>query len=469
MTYVPAMYLDAPDDDASRSWDFSRPLVEYAPWKPPRPHQWDAFTFEGARVKPDEPPMARINLLGGWGSGKTHGAARVALKAALRNPWTPAYGEDNNPTGIIVAPTFRILKQSTMQQFDQLCPRNLIKRRRGPPHNDILMANGFRWVLYSGEAQIEGLTLCAAWVDEIQHPVFSGGSNRFLNLMARIRDMNAATLFAITSGLPEAGFVRDTFGHQAPDMRTILCATTDNPYIPQVTLQAFYDACPSGQEKTLLGGEWMSPPGMIYPQYDANTHIPGMEGNPDVPTHLSFDVGNYGAVLFGQDIQVKTRNVIGRTQADKGLLIVDQLLTTNESVDRQCYLAKTQTKWQVVPGRSVITVDPTTRRDETLAIRKHFPGVMVVKRERGHENFPIETGVRQVQRGLKDALGNVRLYFSPVLRGQPLGILDGIQRYRRNETTGEPVKDNLRDHVLDALRYMVCECIPADKPQARVL
>ena len=47
--------------------------------------------------------------------------------------------------------------------------------------------------------------------------------------------------------------------------------------------------------------------------------------------------------------------------------------------------------------------------------------------------------------------------------------LDAIPRYRRNDRTGEAIKDNLRDHVLDALRYLVCECIPADKPQARAL
>ena len=460
MTYTPVIHLVGQDSEYDR--DLGRPIVESLEWTPFLPHQWDGFVFE------PKGQLARINELGGWGSGKTHGVARIAIKAALRNPWTPEYG-DTNPTGIIVAPTFRILKQSTMAQFDMLCPRMAVKKRRGPPHNDILMANGFRWVLYSGEAEIEGLNACVFWVDEIQHPVFSGDGRRFLNLMARIRDSKAQTMYQLTSGLPEAGWVRDTFGHDVDDMLTVLCPTTANPYIPQSTMQAFYDACPSGQEESLLGGQWMSPTGAIYPQYDAHRHVTPREGSPDVVTHLGIDIGNYGAVLFGQDAMVQCLDVVGKKVMQKGLHIVDQLLTTDESVDRMCYRIKTETSWQIVPGQSVICVDPTTRRDEFKSLRDHFPGVRVVSRDRGHEMFPVESGIRQVQRALRDALGNSRLTFAPKLRGQPLGVLDFLQRYRRNDKTGEPVKDNLRDHVGDALRYMVCELIPADKPQPRVL
>lgn len=213
----------------------------------------------------------------------------------------------------------------------------------------------------------------------------------------------------------------------------------------------------------------MSPQGAIYPQYNASRHVTNREGNLDEITHLSLDIGNFGAVLFGQETVVPTRDVVGGQGVDKGLHIVDQILTVDESVDRMCYRIKTETSWNIVPGRSVICVDPTIRRDETKALREHFPGCRIIKRDRGHAMFPVEAGIRQVQRGLMDALGNVRLTFAPKLRNQKLGVLDFLERYRRNEKTNEPIKDNLRDHVGDALRYMVAEVIPTDKPVARIL
>ena len=463
MIYVPAIELQGPSTDEDIiSLGHPNTVVEDLQWSEFLKGQWEAFAWESSG------PFARINLLGGWGSGKTHGGARLALKYAARNPWTPVY-RNNNPTGIIVAPTFRILKQSTMQQFDQVVPRSAIKKRRGPPHNDIMMANGFRWVLYSGEGEIEGLNACVFWVDEIQHPVFSGDGRRFLNLMARIRDQHSPNMCAITTGLPESGWVRDTFDKgDAADMLTVLCATKDNPNIPEATLQAFYDSCPSGQEEMLLEGRWMSPIGAIYPQYDASIHVVNKVGDTRLPTHIGMDIGNYGAVVLAQEQLVTCKTITGHSQTHRGLHVVDQMVLTDASVETMCYKIKTTTPWEIVPGRSTICVDPTIRRDEVLAIQKHFPGVQIVKRDRGHETFPVEAGIRQVQRGLRDALGNVRLTFAPGLRGKQHGVLDFLQRYRRNDR-GEPVKDNLRDHVGDALRYLVCELIPTDKPVTRVL
>ena len=83
--------------------------------------------------------------------------------------------------------------------------------------------------------------------------------------------------------------------------------------------------------------------------------------------------------------------------------------------------------------------------------------------------FPIESGIRIVQRAFADALQNNRLYIWRGLANVPNGIVDGLQRYRRNEITQEPIKDNARDHCLDALRYICCELLPTDKPESRVL
>lgn len=426
------------------------------------PHQWAAFQFQ---------PRDRFEvcaLLGGWGSGKTRGAAMKAIAIACRNPWTPAYGSAR-PQGLILAPTHKILRQSTMTEFDRVCPPELIMKRRGPPYQDITLRNGFRFLLNSGESSVEGLTVSMAWIDEVSHPVWASNPHRFLNLMARIRDKDANRLAMIVSGIPESGWVKDTFDKQTPNRICVLAATKDNPHIPQETMTEFYASCPSGQEEKLLGGLWMPPSGAIYPQFDASHHLIDDPGDPRAPCDMSIDVGNQGAVLFGQSRQVRIRDIVGRESKDDGLHIVDQMITIDESVDRMCYRAKTEKPWQVVRGASIITVDPVIRRDELHAIRKHFPEVRIVKRERGHEFYPIESGIRCVQRALRDALGNSRLTFDRKVAAMPNGVIDGLGRYRRNEFTGLAVKDNSRDHCLDALRYLVCERLQPERSKVRVL
>ena len=375
------------------------------------------------------------------------------------NPWTPAY-KDKHPIGIIVAPTHKIMRQSTLQEFDEVFPREAILHRRGPPHSDITLINGFRFLLHSGEGEIEGITACLVWVDEIHHNTFASRAKRFMNLLARLRDKHSQRMAMIVSGLPEPGFVRDTFEHETENRRTILAATTDNPHIPQETLNEYYASCPSGQERALLGGHWMAPPSAIYPQYEAGVHLVDREMDPRLPVHLSFDIGNFGCVMVGQTEDIETKDVIGRTNKELGLLIGDQLLTENEGIEAMGYRIKTQTPWIVRPGASIITTDPTTRRDEHYAMKKHFPGVRIVQRKRGHEHFPVEAGIEFMQRGFMDALGNVRLRISKKISKMPLGLVDGLTRYRRSEITGQPVKDNLRDHPLDATRYLVAFHLP---------
>lgn len=460
MTYIPSKDLDALP--ALARMDASTRVTVAAPWLPPLPHQWEHYKYL---------PAERIEtsaLLGGWGSGKTHGNVRKALRLAALNPWRSVYGE-GNPRGILAAPTHRILRQSVMHHFDQLVPPEMILRRRGPPHNDILMSNGFLWILHSAESEIEGLDAAVVLATEIHHPSWASDPQKYLNLVARLRDPNARYMGMLVDGLPESGWVRDTFDTENrpnPNRNTILAATKQNPFIPKETLSSFYESCPSGQEKKLLGGQWMPPIGAIYPQFSADIHLVEERMIPhNVTTHVGMDVGNFGAVVFAQEIGVELQDITGRKSNGRGMLVGDQLLTNDESVDRMCYRIRTETPWAIT-GDSIFAVDPTIRKDEVRAIKDHFPDVRVIKRDRGHRFFPVESGVRVVQRGLRDALENTRIYFSRHLAPTPLGIVDSIQRYRRNEKTQEPIKDNLRDHPIDALRYLACELVPTELAEA---
>ncbi len=426
-------------------------------WTPFLQHQWDLFAYE-----PSEGDLSIEALLGSWGSGKTSGAARKFFRVVCQNPWRPVYG-NGNPKSVIIAPTHRILKTATLPQLEKLIPREAILKRRGPPENDILLINGHRILLISGEAELEGLDACCVWVDEIQHSTFASNPNLLSNYKARLRDPYSSRLALIVSGLPTSGFVRENFDISGPNRITILAGSAQNTYLRQETKQLMMEQCPSGQEGALIHGQWMSPDNVVYPQYDASRHITPREGDRNQVTHIGLDVGNFGAILFSQEIPVDVRNMHGKTTKEPGLLVCHQILTHDLSVEAQCLKAK-EAGYSIVPGKSYICVDPTIRRDELNAIRKHFPGVQIKKSEEKDNFFAVETGIRHTQRTLKDAFGNIRLQFSQSISKEPKGIIDGIQRYSRNPQ-GIAIKDNSRDHALDALRYLVIHILPPTRPQ----
>lgn len=424
----------------------------------PLPKQFEALQF--LRAETDD-ALKIIGFFGGWGSAKTTGAAFCFLVGCAEAPWTPAYGNQQHPKSAIVAPNLRTLRQSTLVPLEGVMPPEIILRRRGQPFNDILLRNGHMIELHSAESLPEGQSYVNVWADEIHHTNFT--LRKYLNIQARARDPLARRLSVIVSGLPETGWLRDTFDR--PDTarrKTMLLATRDNPHIKPEVIAEFLASCPSGQEQALLGGAWMSAMGAIYPQFDPRVHVVDREFDPRIPVDVSFDVGNFSCVLFAQHITVPIRNVVGQITHGDGLLICGQMLPDNLSVDRICYEIKTRTQFLIIKGGSTICVDPTTDRDELAAIRKHFPGVRIVRRERGDTTFPVKTGIRYVQRALMDALGNVRLFFSRSIAGAERGIVAAMPRYRWGEN-GEPVKDNLHDHAQDSLRYVVAEMLPAER------
>lgn len=434
------------------------------PWKPFLPHQGKLFDFEPARSR-----LSIEALLGGWGSGKTSGVMRKAFKVACMNPWTEAYG-NRNPLGIIISPTAKTMRDATLPALMAAIPRQAIKKIRQAPESSILLSNGFKFLLYSAEAEMEGVTACLVVIDEVGHQAIAGKPSRFMNLMARIRDPESQRMAMLVAGLPESGWVRDTFDQQGPDRITILAGMADNPLLPKEAIQAYLENCPGGgEEEAKVRGQWMPPQHAVYPQYDAKLHLTNDDGHPTQHVHIGVDIGNFGAMLIAQEVSFQHRNVVGQTSQQHGLHIVDEILTHNESVEQMCYRLRTETSWNVRPGVSTFCVDPTTRREETAAIRKHFPGVRIVKRDRGDEHYPIESGIRVTQTALKDALGNTRLRFTRRLASTRHGIIDGLQRYRRNAVTQLPIKDNLRDHVLDSIRYLCCTHIQTTKARTRVI
>lgn len=431
-------------------------------WSPFLKHQKRFFDWESKE---------RITIeamLGGYGSGKTSGAARKFLKRAFAAAWRPAYGS-RVPQAVVMAPTSRILKKATIPALEELLPNDIIIKRRGAPHPMWQLCNGLEINFVSGDAGFEGENVCLFWIDEISHETFARAPEKFVNYTARIRDPHAPKMSMICSGLPESGWVRETFDVTGNNRQTLLCGTQDNPHIPRETLEAILASCPAGYEDAYIRGGWMSPPDAVFSQWDSDKHLTEKAGDLRRPVHIGLDVGNHGAIIFAQRIPLTARNVIGQRSDTTGVLLVDQIITRDESVAQMCHRIKIGTKWELDPRESTICVDPTIRRDELKAIRDYFPSIRIVKRDKSHELYPIEAGVRIMQTALRDAHGNTRLYVHKGLAQLKHGIVDAIQTARRHKISQRVVKDDSRDHALDACRYVVQELLRPVKPQAAII
>lgn len=427
--------------------------------------QWEFFKWE-----PSASNLSIEAMLGSWGFGKTTGAGRKFLKRALQNPWTPKYGDDC-PKAVIAAPTHRILTEVTVPKFLANVPQELIRKRKDSfPSPFIQLINGLKIFLVSADAELEGFDLCLFWTDEIHHPFFASHPAQYLNYVARLRDPNAPIMSMIVSGLPTAGWVRDRFDRDPHDQRgvTILGAMRDNPFLPEATREQLLLACPAGSEGLYVNGQWGLPIGATFPMYDSTIHLSRDRGEPQVPVHLGIDVGQHGAILAAQMVPVRVRGITGHETTAQAMLIVDQILTEAAGVDEALTRFRTETRWEVIRGRSKICVDPTIRKDELNAIRKHFPGVQIVIRQRADQYYDVENGLEHVRLCLRDTFGNARIRFWDGLARTRYGVVDSIQAAKGNPHTGKLyLKDDSHDHVICALRYLATELLanPREGPK----
>lgn len=435
-----------------------------ATWPTLLPKQRQLLDFE---PEPDtDQPTTIEAFLGGYATGKSTGACGKFAKRCFAAAWTPAYGTGRTQAAAI-APSARILAKVTIPMVESLIPRDLILDKTKSPYPSITLVNGCQISFISAEAEFEGETLHTIWCDEIQHDAYSTG--KWTNFLMRLRDPHAAVRSIIVSGLPVAGRVRETFdlSQLPPEKRknriTILGATRENPYIPKETLDQVMATTADGHEQNLLGGQWMMPPGAVFSMFDNALHLTDQKGDRNVPVSIGMDVGQHGAVIFGQTIRVKERDSAGNVKEGTGMLVVDEILTEGESVQSQAIQARNR-GWSIVPGKSEIYVDPTIRRDELSSIRAQFPGVHVVVRDREDDYYEREPGIRFLQASLKNAFKDVHLQVHRPLATTKHGVVDAIVSARRYPNSGAVVKDDSRDHALDALRYLTLGMLRA-KPK----
>lgn len=413
-------------------------------------------------------PARIICVVGGWRSGKTRGCAIKFYANCIANPWTPAYGEDR-PFSIVIGLTWKVLVDSAYRELKAIIPPEAIAHERKGESWEIELRNGHVIKFRTTKGLMQGASACGVWLDEAH---LLADASEFENYQTRASDALGARFLVLVSGLPEAGWLQDTFDrpHQRsdPDRAVFFCSTYENKYTPAHVIPQLKSSVSRKKAISRLEGRWQPRERMIYSDWNPNEYPHGnlskWPGDPRAPCHLGVDVGEQGAVLWFQEVIRTVKDKHGRVHKVKGLHVVDEMLPDGMSVLEVMRLARERkscggTPWIISPEHSTIYVDPTTRPDEINNIQAVFPGVNVHQNVRGEPQENVEYGHDAVNAALCDADGVIRVTCYSDLPREDRSLLSVVTRYHRNKQ-GKPVRDDKVDHVLDAWRYPIVNILP---------
>jgi len=418
--------------------------------------QLEAITFRAPRTKDGLAQVEVAAFLGEYGGGKTFAAAHRFVKVCSENP---------HQTSGVSAPTATGLINGPLAAFFSVCPESWIKKNRARDTRDphILLRNGHKIILYTGRGALDGPNLCQFWADEIQDKCYEG---QWANMAGRVRVRDAARLNAQASGIAQLGHVADLFRNPPRDGRHItkLLFPEDNARNLAAGYVDTLKAASAGGRKRDPDG-WMTPDGLVYAGFSKERNIDPIQVPRETlrrrPTDLAIDLGYRAAVTFWQGWGVECSWGAQGVRKEMGQVCVDQMMPDDKDAEEIAKIILDHGRWNIVPGVSKITLDPTAERDQVRWFRRAFPGVDIIQHRSG-DYWLEDNGIRATERAVLDAHGSVRLFVHRDLVGDhDRGVVEAFRGYKRDK-----LKDKWFEHAADTARYQCATRLPL--PHVRV-
>ena len=329
---------------------------------------------------------------------------------------------------------------------------------------------------------LEGSSLAGVLIDEIQDV----GLEAYNILFSKVC-VPSPVMQLVCSGLPERWLQNQFEG--VDNVFISHLATPDNPHIDPLMVEQARQQLSYDELQTRFYGQWGSYDNrLVYPTYSPETHIlRGFEVPDGANIIMGGDFGSrFPAYVFGYRLPVDTIHGGKLLSAGDIVIFREFVFERLESEEQGYYVAGDIIKhqyhldWAGVDPAGVV-YNPRAydqgmdymQRFCKGAERAGMPGIedkLKYLRSGRTSNTKltnvqraVETGISQVRRQLKDAQGEIHLYFSDALletaKTSKNGIIDSITRYRYPKNGGPPksyeTKGLFRLDVMDALRYMI--------------
>lgn len=364
-------------------------------------------------------------FVAGLGSGKT-------MAGAIRSYRYAQLGD-----GMVVAPTYPMLRDATMHTFFEILDEAGIQYEFNKTDGEAQLF-GHRVLFRSADQpnRLRGTNLMWAWLDEgalMRSAVWN-------IILGRLRVGKASAWVTTTP----AGFnwVHERVNCGAPGYELIRARTADNAYLPSdyvEDLQATYSGEFAAQE---LDGEFVVFEGLVYNEFRHGTHVDDFEIPEDWDRVRGIDFGFTNPFVC----------LWGAIDPDGRLYIYDEHYQRKELIEHHAEHINAR-------GNEYIWTVADHDAQDNAELRKY--DIITIKAKKD-----VVSGIQKVKsRMIVQADGKPRLYVHP----RCVNLLREMSMYRWRDDSAkeEPVKDN--DHAMDTLRYMVTQMDGTVAPRVSVL
>jgi phage terminase large subunit len=379
----------------------------------------------------------RVTLFnGGRGSGKTTAGAIQAILEAVQN--------QPGESGLIVAPTYGLIRKAALPELVKWLPRHWIKRFVQSPEIQITLTNDSN--IHFGSAE---------------HPDSLRGPNRAWLWMDEPRNMRTRAAFDIASAQIRRGdekiwltttpsgihhWLYDLFVQNPLQSSTyITVRTNENPHLSDTfkdQLRAQYTGSFAAQE---LDAMFVSFEGLVFDNFSLDENVTEeAEYNPDIEVYWGVDDGYANGEGIGTPGHHPRVILQGQLTPQGGLNIFDEYYQTLR-----------------LPEASIVEVlERGYQRPEFAMVDSSAPEL---RRRLGDEGIPnagathrISDGIKIVRRFICDGQGVRLLKVHPRCKN----LIREMQMYRYDDKSksteaGEPKPLKMDDHTIDSLRYLI--------------
>lgn len=371
---------------------------------------------------------------GGRGSGKTTAGAIQAIMECRTQ---------EGQRGVIVAPSYPMLRDSTMAEFFKWLPRQLIKswnksERILVLHNDSEVA--FRSA--DDPDSLRGPNRSWLWMDE---PRNLRTREAFDISYAQIRE-GAQRVWLTTTPSGLFHWLYDLFvANPIPKSTYITVRTNENPYLPvdyEQLLRSQYTGTFAAQE---LDAQFVSFEGVIYDNFSVEENVTEeADYNPEFDVYWGVDDGYAEGSGVGTPGHHPRAIVLGQLRSDGGVNIFDEYYQTLRLPEQ------TIEELLALPYRNpeLAMVDSSAPE-----MRRRLFDADILSAGATHR---VSDGIKIVRRFICDG-NNVRLL---KIHPRCQNLIRELQTYRYDDKSktseaGEPKPLKLDDHMPDALRYLL--------------
>jgi len=376
------------------------------------------------------------------GSGKSQALCQEAIRLSYRNP---------GRTGLIGAPTYPMLKDSTLASLTECLYENDLPFELFKAENTIVMTDTGSKILLRAVDEYErlrGTNLAWFGVDELTYTQEGAWSR----LEGRLRDPKASRLCGFAVWTPK-GFdwvYRKFIQYPVEGFETVLAAPFENRFLLE-QVPDFYERLKGSYDENFFRQEVMgdylnAKGGLVYQPFLRSANV------------RRVDVDTYSPIYWAVDFNVDPMcSVVAQARGGE-YHVLDEIVLRRASTQQAC--EEFQKRFGLPAAGLVVYGDASGAAMKTSGysdygiIREYFRSRSAKVLYRiPSANPAVRERVCAVNAKLRNAAGEIRLYVDPKCK-ELIADLEQVS-YLEDSTQIDKDKDRRRTHLSDALGYLI--------------